>query len=151
MSNSIDHNRRKGDNPIPPLSFYWTAIFKDGTRIDQIDKQEVEHKFQEVLDRIQDLKFFCLASKHHQLFTVDLEKGLIGYNFLSFPNIEVNERKDNIRLIFFRRHRVEMTEGLVEQTHHMTYHLGIQWNDKEGHNHKTVLQIENNGSFILGG
>jgi hypothetical protein len=58
-------------------------------------------------------------------FTVDLINGLIIYN--NFKNTEVVEKKDNIRLIYFRRNRITMTESGDQKSHTITYHLGLQW------------------------
>jgi hypothetical protein len=83
---------------------------------------------------MQDLKYFCLYDKENMFynrFTVDLEKGCIYYNngYLIANNEESEKR--NIRLIFFRRHRVELTEHLKENKHIIHYYLGFQYNDKE--------------------
>ena len=145
MSNSIDKNL-EGNNSMSSLSFHWLAEF-DHDGILQFD-QEVEHGFQEVLDRIKDLKFFHLYNRVHR-FIVDLEKGLIKYNDIATPN-EI-EAKYNIRLIYFRRHRIQLNESdLKEQAHTIEYHLGFQYNDKLGNNRQTVLIIDNQGNWVLG-
>jgi hypothetical protein len=148
MSNSIDQNYKERNNSISSLSFHWLAIFKDGTYINQFQGEE-EHKFQEVIDKFKDLQVFILHhSKTHDKFIVDLEKGFICKDKPIKLNIE--EKKKNIRLIFFRRHKVELTESLKEQSHIIEYHLGFQYNDKDDHNRQIVLQIDDEGNWIIG-
>ncbi len=134
------------------LEFTWFAIFKDGIQINQFDKDEKEHRFQEVKDKFEDLLFFSLTNNKGKLFTIDLKQGMIGYNYLTFPYIKSKEaKKNNIRLIFFRRHMVSIgTSDLKEKFHTITYHLGYQYNDKNNNNQKIILKIDKEGNFILG-
>jgi len=147
MSNSIDLNLGKEDNSM--LSFHWFAIFKDGTQIFQFDKDSKEHRFKEVKDRFDDLMYFSLSNHKGKLFTVDLKQGIIGYNDLVFPYRESKEIKKNIRLIFFRRHKVQIGDNGKEQSHYITYHLGFQYNDEKDNNRKIILQIDEEGNFII--
>jgi len=149
MSNTIDINQ--GDcNPMPSLIFTWIAIFKDGSKLEQFEN-EIENRFQIVLDRMNELAFFNLTNKEGKLFTVNLINGLIGYNKLEFPYIESKEIKENIRLIFFRRHQVTIgASDLIEKNHTIHYHLGYQYLDKNLNNHKIILIIDENGNWILG-
>jgi hypothetical protein len=141
-------NRRKGDNnSISSSSFHWTAIFKD-EKISQFDDSG-EHKFQEVINKMSDLAYFNLTNRQGKLFTVDLLQGLIGFNYLALPYVEVSEKKENIRLIFFRRHTVELNENLKENKHNVVYFLGFQYTDKSGNNRKNILQIDEEGSWIF--
>ena len=150
MSNTIDTNINGENNSMDSLSFYWMAEFSDGSIIEQFDENKKEHRYQEVLDRINELEFFHL---HHKIlnirFIVDLKKGIIKYNNAIEP-VEIEEKR-NIRLIFFRRHKVEIgVVDLKEQKHEIIYHLGLQWNDKLGNNKKIILEIEDSGNFIIG-
>jgi hypothetical protein len=150
MSNSID--QKLGDsNSIPSLSFFWKAFFSDGSILEQFDNKGNEHRFQEVKDNFDKLIRFSLINKDYsQCFTVDLQSDLIIYN--NYRNINLNniEKKNNLRLIFFRRHRVEIgTQDLKEKKHTITYHLGYQYL-KDGKNQKIILQIDENGNWILG-
>jgi len=149
MSNTIDINQ--GDcNPMPSLIFTWIAIFKDGSKLEQFENG-IENKFQLVLDRMNELAFFNLTNKEGKLFTVNLINGLIGYNKLEFPYIDSKEIKENIRLIYFRRHRVTIgTSDLTEKDHSIEYHLGIQYLDKYLNNRKIILVIDNEGNWVLG-
>ena len=148
MDNSMATNINSGDNSMNSLSFLWSAIFKDGTHINQIEGG-VEHRFQEVIDRFSDLKVFILHHKtRHDKFIVDLEDGIIYKNErVKYSTID---EKNNIRLIFFRRHRHELTSTMQEINHTVTYFLGYQYLDKNGNNRQTVLQIDSKGNWILG-
>ena len=149
MPNPIDININSGNNSMDSLSFHWNAIFKDGTHIFQFDKDGIEHKFKEIQEKFNDLVYFNLTNNNGKMFSVNLTNGLIGYNRLEFPYIESKEKKNNIRLVFFRRHRVEITENNIEKSHTIEYHLGLQWANKLGNNHKIILIIDENGNFII--
>jgi uncharacterized FlaG/YvyC family protein len=52
-------------------------------------------------------------------------------------------------LIFFRRHRIEISEiDLKEKSHIIEYHLGFQYN-KDEKNRQIVLIIDNEGNFVI--
>ena len=147
MDNSISINLNSGNNPMDSLSFYWMAEFNNGV-IFQFENG-IEHRFQEVLDSINELEFFHLYHKKLDLrFIVDLKRGLIKFNDSEEP-ITV-ESKENIRLIYFRRNRIEITEKFIKKSHKIVYHLGFQYNDKLGNNRRVVLKIDEHGNWILG-
>jgi hypothetical protein len=84
------------------------------------------------------------------MFTVDLINGRMGFNYLPLPYLEATE-KENIRLIFFRRHQVKISErDLKELSHTIEYHLGFQYNDKLGNNRQITLIIDEEGNWVLG-
>jgi hypothetical protein len=148
MSNSIDLNVR-GDNSMSNLDFYWIAEFEDDC-IFQFEVNGTETKFKEVQNRFDSLKYFTLQHKEKELsFTVDLTLGIITSNKKA-QIIEENKIKKNIRLIYFRRNRVELTSAMKEIVRNITYHLGFQYQDENNNNHKIILQIDNNGGWILG-
>ena len=68
-------------------------------------------------------------------------------NHLSIDN---REQKENCRLIFFRRHKVEMSENCIEKSHLITYHIGLQYLDSHKNNRQIILQIDNEGNWVLG-
>jgi len=143
-------NNLEIQNSISDLSFLWTAVFKDYTYISQVENG-IEHKFQEVKDRFNELKSFSIYNKNNnQCFTVDLEKGLIYNSGISYSEEDLKEEKKNIRLIHFRRHRREIGEDLKEQSHMIWYFLGFQYNDNLGNNRQIVLQIDSEGNFVIG-
>ena len=152
MDNPMDMNINSGDNSMNSLSFFWLAIFKDGTYINQFEGEE-EHRFQEVIDRFSDLKVFILHHKtRHDKFIVDLEKGTVGLGVLKVREDEQTpEAKSNIRLIYFRRHRVELSQNLKEKNHDIKYHLGLQWVNEKNENRNIILQIDENGEFTADG
>lgn len=147
MSNTIDQNLSSGNNSMNSLQFYWMAEFNKDIILQF--ENGIEHRFQEVRDRINELEYFHLYHKEKKLkFIVDLKKGFIKFNDCEEP--EEIEKKENIRLIFFRRHITAIGEqDLKEKSHSIFYFLGLQWNDKLGNNQKILLQIDSNGNFIL--
>lgn len=148
--NTIINQNLGGDNSMnPSLSFFWIALFKDNSKIEQYH-DNIEIRFKEVQDKINELSYFNLTDRNGHFFTVDLINGRIGCNYLPLPYLEATTEKQNIRLIFFRRHRVEMTENCIEKSHIIEYHLGFQYNDKLGNNHKIILIIDEKGNWILG-
>ena len=151
MSNSIDQNLTEGSNTIQPsLVFTWVAIFKDSTKIEQFENG-IEHKYKEINNRLNELVYFSLTDKQGHMFTVDLYNGLIGFNYLALSYIKLKEKKENIRLIFFRQHKIEIgSQDLLEKKHDIEYHLGYQYLDKNGYNQKIILKIEEEGSFLIG-
>jgi hypothetical protein len=147
MDNTMDINLG-GGNSMPNLSFYWIAEFEEDC-IYQIENG-IEHRFKEVQDRIQELKYFTLQHKEKDLnFSVDLILGIITFNKNYQAGIK-NEEKQNIRLIFFRRHKREFNQNLKEINHTITYYLGYQYLDKLGNNRQIILQIDSEGNWILG-
>jgi len=147
MDNSMDIKINSGNNPIDSLSFLWTAEFENDC-IFQIENG-IEHRFAEVKDRFNELKYFTLQHKEKEIsFTVDLINGLIIYN--NYKNTEIVEKKDNVRLIYFRRNKITMTESGDQQSHQIWYFLGFQYLDKLGNNQKIILRIDSNGSFLIG-
>ena len=149
MDNPISINL--GDNnSMKSLVFHWIAIFNDGTKIEQFNSDNTENRFKLVQDKMESLKFFNLTNKNGKLFSVNLKEGIIGYNDLILPYRISTEIKNNIRLIYFRRHRVTMTASGKESNHEINYHLGFQYNDLNGNNRQIVLKIDEQGNWILG-
>lgn len=148
MNSIINKELGIENNSMDSVPFIWIAIFKDSSKIEQFENEK-EHLFKEVKDKINDLAYFNLTDRKGHLFSIDLINGIIGYNYIALPYLEIKEKKENLRLIFFRRHRVEMTEQLKEKNHTMIYFLGYQYNDKNGYNKQIILQINSDGSFII--
>lgn len=133
------------------LKLHWTAIFKDGSEISQIDGNGTEHLYKEVQDKIDQLdKFYLVHVTKDFKALVDLTQGLI---FINGKDADVSsalkQEKFNIRLIFFRRHTVQITNS-IETGHNIIYFLGYQYNDKDGHNHQSLIQIDQDASLIVG-
>lgn len=150
MSNTIDQNLGNGNNSMNSLQFHWKAEFEN-EEIFQFDYETgKENRFKEVMDRFDNLKYFHLFHKRENInFTVDLTLGLITFNKKPLA-IELIEKKDNIRLIFFRRHQIKMSINGKEKSHTIEYHLGLQYQDFEKRNHKIILIIDEQGNWILG-
>ena len=149
MSNTIDLNLR-GDQSNANLNFTWIAFFNDGKIIKQFENDK-ENLFEEVKDNFDKLIRFSLINKDYsQCFSVDLKNGFILFNNYTNINLVQLEYKENIRLIFFRRHKVEISEKGKELSHNIEYYFGLQWNDKEGNNQQVVLIIDQEGNWIIG-
>jgi len=152
MSNSILNQNLGDNNPISSLSFYWLSTFKDNSIINQFDDNGIEHKFQEVKDKFDKLKYFILYNRYNrgERFIVDLENGYI-FTDRAIKYDEDNEiKKNNIRLIFTRRHRSTMNENFKEINHEIIYILGYQYTDEQDKNHKIILRIDQYGNFSIG-
>ena len=135
---------------MKPLSFFWIALFKNNSKIEQFDKDGTENKFKLIQDNFFELAYFNLTDRKGHMFTVDLINGRIGYNYLPLPYLESTTEKNNIRLIFFKRHKVEISEKGKELSHNIEYHLGFQYQDSEKRNHKIILIIDSEGNWVLG-
>lgn len=148
MSNTIDLGL-ESINSMDALSFHWVAIFDDGCIFQFEDGKE--NKFQKVLDRITALKWFTLKHKTTGLaFTVDLVRGVILFGHGQNVATEFDKTKSNIRLIYFRRNKVELGEKGEKLSHTIIYFLGYQYSDNVGNNHKVIMQIDKDGNWILG-
>jgi len=147
----MDINLGSGDNHMDSLSFYWKARFVDNSEISQFNKEGKETLFKEVKDKFDSLIYFYLIHKSLPIcFTVDLINGLIFYNNHQKIDLNLIEKKENIRLIYFRRHTVELTENFKEKSHLIKYYIGFQYNDKLGNNRQIILQIDSEGNWVLG-
>jgi hypothetical protein len=135
------------------LNLIWTANFKDGSSIKQYDEAQNEHLFKEVQNRFSELTSFSLSHINNPfIVTVDLKSGTIQINKNQKMEPELINTGDNIRLIFFRRHKHVMNGNLnKELSHIILYFIGYQYNDIDGNNRKILLQIDQEGNIILGG
>jgi len=147
MSNSIDLNL-ESNNSMKSLSFFWIAIFKDGTKIEQFQNNQ-EQLYKRIQEKKDELVYFNLTDRKGHLFTVDVVRGAIAFNDLTLSYREDIEKKENVRLIFFRRHQVDTTERGTIVAHRMWYHLGYQYNDNNGNNRKVILKIDSDGNFLI--
>jgi len=151
MNNSIFNQSLGGNNSIEPLDFSWKAIFNDETIIEQYDKNGTEHRFQEVKDRFSDLIIFQLINyKKEIIFTVDLINGNISKGIREEIPPDLITVKNNIRLIFFRRHKINFDMNITNKTELITNFIGYQYNDANNINHKVIMCIDKNGNFVIG-
>jgi len=141
MSNTIDIELKRENNSIDSLNYLWQAELNNGKIIAQLDAG-IEHKFQEVKDNFKDLIAFKLMSRKNlnDTYTVDLINGIIYH---SNTKITESSSKTNIRLIFFRRHQVEMNENNIEKSHKIVYFFGMQYLDDNNSNKQITLEIKN--------
>jgi len=152
MDNTMDINL--GDNnPMKSLSFYWEAEFKNGKVINQFDNN-TDTNYAIIKSRLKELSWFILYNKNNpnDKFIVDLQNGFIYRNKIMQDFCETDNKieKNNIRLIYFRRKRVIIQTPSNKQELIIHYFLGFQYNDKLGNNRQIVLQIDADGSFIIG-
>jgi len=136
----------RGNNTMLNLNFLWRARFKDGAIINQIEDGK-ERLFKEVKERFNDLEYFYLLGKTLG-FTVDLKNGVIqiGHN----QKLDDIEKKNKIRLIYFRRNRITLGQQKEELKHEIWYFLGIQYLDENNINRKIILKIDNEGNVLIG-
>lgn len=130
----------------------WLAIFKDGSEIPQFDEAGNEHLFKEVQEKISDLSFFILKHKENNYsYIVDLVEGLISTNKIQPAETEFKIFKNNIRLIYFRRNRINVDQNFQELDREIIHFLGYQYLDPLKQNHKVIIQISNEGNILIGG
>lgn len=145
------------NNSMNSLSFLWTAIFSDNSKIEQFETN-FDNSFKRVQIRFTELNYFVIYNKEKNLtFEVDLINGIILFNHIPTEyNKDVyifNKNKNNIRLIYTRRVReVTVISSKKEVITQLIWHiLGFQYLDNNNINHKIILQIEDKtGFFVLG-
>lgn len=134
----------------PKLNLVWKAKFADNSELNQFDGTN-ENKFKKVQDRFNDLTSFELSHISKPLrIAVDLRRGLIFINNMDFVAPEIISDKENIRLIYLRRNRVETDIKGEIISHKVYYFIGFQYNDKLGKNHKILLNIDQEGNIVIG-
>ena len=151
MDNTMSVNL-SAHNTIDSLNFLWVARFKYGQELKQIDDNGTEVSFKEVLDRMKDLESFTLYDKNNKenYFSVDLIKGNIQYKSNDYIAPQFLKEKKNIRLIYFRRRRLMLSEDTAKQEQFIYYFLGLQYLDENNINRKVIFQIDNEGNFVVG-
>jgi len=87
----------------------WTAIYSDGTYLEQFDRSNVEHLFSEIdQDRLVN---FVVHTKEGRNALVDLKTGLINIDGINF---DFGYGNLVYRLIYFRRVRRTLGSNLQE-------------------------------------
>jgi hypothetical protein len=144
-------NTMNNVNSKPELNLVWTAYFEGELVINQYDGDN-ENRFKEVQDRFDKLVGFELVHKFKPLRVyVHIRRGLIFINQEVTPIDEITkETKSNIRLIYRRRNKVEMSIRGEILSHDLKYLLGYQYNDKDGFNHQVILTIDQEGNIAIG-
>jgi hypothetical protein len=133
-----------------PLAYLFTATFKDGSVIQQTQEDksqtgEGKSAFYDVDQRISEVSTFSIESPSVKA-TVDLNTGLFTMNGVGFypsnPSVIDNFRdvKEH-RLIYFRRHRRDLENG-VEVNHDIEYHIGWQTTLDDGKNYKQTISLD---------
>jgi len=133
------------------LLLVWKAFFKDETIIKQFEG-DIEHPFRDVLqyqEKSALVAFELENTTTSRIYRVDLARGTITIKSklnLDLPiEDDVMTNKANCRLIYFRRVTRQMSwNGSKMATMgdpNILYFIGVQHNEPDGRNHKTLLQI----------
>jgi hypothetical protein len=137
------------------LDLIWLARFKDGTTIQQYTA-DTEIRFQEVLDKQEQLEKFILYNRNFDIsYVVDLGNGTISMTRNELGLLEPRAdmlRKDSYeyRLIYFREVTKTFTSNLQQiGTDTTLYFLGFQYLDENGKNHKRIYKISSDGRTVI--
>lgn len=131
------------------LSFAWRAVLKDGSVIKQFEGEQ-ENPFKLIQDNASKLRYFYLENTGKGIvFCVDMIDGVFSNGITATYPVEIL-KKDNLRLIYFRRNRKEFDSGMKELSHTTWYFLGYQYQDKDGQNHQFQVCIDSDGNFMVG-
>ena len=134
-----------------PLKLHWKVQFNDGTELKQFNNNK-ENLFQDVLDRLNDITLFTLYHTERPFYvSVDTRKGLILVNNSCQDYYGNNNDKKNIRLIFFRRHRISISGRLKSKKEQLFYFIGYQYTTSSNKNKQVFLQINQEGHIAIGG
>ena len=137
------------NNKNQDLSFHWFAEFEN-SYLKQFENGK-ENTFQKVIDKFSELKYFMLRHKDKDMsVVVDLKRGILFINKIQMVDEDFVTEKKNIRLIYFRRHQHILGSKAQELSHIITYFIGFQYTDKEGHNRKILLKLDKDGNIIVG-
>lgn len=152
MDNPMFLQPNRDNNSMESLSFHWEVHLNDDRIIKQFDSEGRENLFQEVKDNFDKLVYFILFHKDKDMaYIVDLKNGVILSEWQDTIDEDfTKEVKKNIRLIFFRRHRVSINfRG--EETRQIRYFLGFQYLDQDNKNQRIIVQIDSEGNLVIGG
>ena len=134
------------------LNFLWKATFDDDSVVSQFNSDGTENKFKIVQDKFDDLTYFELRSTLNKtIINVDLINGFIILNDYKFDIPEdIKKQKHNIRLIYFRRNKIDINIKGEVLRRTVSYFIGYQYNDLQGKNRKVLVNIDQDGNMILG-
>ncbi len=127
----------------------WHAGFRDGSRLDQFDKNGNEILFGAVKNRFNELKVLSISQGEIQ-YTVSLLDGMFSIGgkclYVLDTNIYPPEKLENIRPIYFERwkHDFSASGGHQLKKEHLFTAIGFQAN-YNGRNIKRYLEIYPSG------
>ena len=134
-----------------PLKLHWKVQFNDGTELKQFNNDK-ENSFQSVLDRFNEVNLFTLYHTERPFYvSVDTQKGLIFVNSDCHEYHGDKYNKKNIRLIFFRRHKISISSKLDSKKEQLFYFIGYQYTTNSNKNKQVFLQISQDGKIVIGG
>lgn len=132
----------------------WVARFKDNSWLEQYDKDGTEHKFQEVLDRQDELVNFALCNRLNKVgYIVDLTNGCISCtregDYMIPPREDMLPKTEyKYRLIYFREIERTFGSNLKEIGQpKVLFFLGYQYTDEDGKSHKFMMRIDSEGRW----
>ncbi len=135
------------------LNLVWTVKDINDREFNQFNSTGEESKFNLDWFKYNSIKSFSLQHTHKPLkITVDLTRGFIFINSNINPDLDMDlfQDKTNIRLIFFRRHRRNLSSSLQELSHEIIYVVGFQYNNNLGNNYKVINIIDQEGNILEG-
>jgi len=104
-----------------------------------------KNSFSDVLPRLEEIRLFQLVGDGH-IFTVNLEDLHFEIDNIPFIMHDPNVALTNIRLIYFRRTKINATmvgNGLPEeQSREVSYRMGWQANTSDGKNIQQVMEFK---------
>ena len=125
------------------LKFLFVVEYKDGTTYEQTqeDVSLADEKRSCFFDVKQDevLRFYLASSK--DVFCVDLSDGHFEVNKVPFFMHDSGGELKDFRLIFYRQHTHKFNMERQELAHEVNYCMGWQTNDKDGKNHKRIMEV----------
>ena len=140
-----------------PMKYVFVVEYLDGSTFVQNDKDvsAIDPARSAFFDVAQDqVKTFSLWGDDHA-YLVDLRDGHFEVDGVTFKMHEPNEALPPFRLIFFRRHRHQMTAHLQmnsqrtweqtqrePETHEIVFRMGWQALNARGENIQRVMEIE---------
>jgi hypothetical protein len=110
----------------------WGVLYKDGSTLEQYDKDRNEHLFKEI--KLDEVKLF-IVSNGNLNYGVNLIEGIFGINgeSISFKDME-GEKK----LIYFRRVKKCLGSGADNISHFLGFQI-------KGTSKKVILEINKSG------
>lgn len=124
------------------LKYLFTCEYNDGTVFEQNEEDRssqdpLKSAFFDIKHEI--LVKFTLTGNGHE-YSVDLLDGHFEVDGVPFFMYE--GELQNVRLVFFRRHRHTINTGEMEELSHIiTYRIGWQANEPDGKNVQRIMEI----------
>lgn len=134
------------------LEFHWFAFFDDGSELRQFSSREAEETpFKEVQEKLHKLSLFILKHRFKDIqFSVDVKNGIVCSDDTAILDSNLVKSANKIRLVYCRRNTIQFGSKMQQLSHTIQYILGYQYNDDSGLNHKAVIKIDSDGTWVIG-